>query len=103
MDMCRYPLKVSDYAVANKIIEEPAFYWWAKADLKRRNRIVKYRYWSRTHKFGLKLPHIWEEAIANERKMGTNYWRHTIEKLMEAEGIAFNIFNDRQVGHNEIN
>ena len=78
-----YPLKLAEYAVTNKIIEEPAFSFWAKITLILCNRMinaVKYWYWSRTHKFGLELPHSWEEAIAVDRKMGTDYWWRAIEK-----------------------
>jgi len=25
-----YPVQVAEYAVANKIVEEPAFTWWAR-------------------------------------------------------------------------
>ena len=78
-----YPLEVAEYAVANKIIEEHAFYWWEKIAIKRRNRminVVKYRYWSCTHNFSLEIPHSWEEAIAIDRKTVTEYWRRKIEK-----------------------
>ena len=71
-----YPLEVSKYTVANKILEEPSFSWWDKIYLKRRNcmiNAVKYQYWSRTHKFGLELPHSWEEANTIERKMRIDY------------------------------
>jgi len=45
------PVKVAEYAAANKLVEEPAFAWWAKDVLYKRDRIikkVKLRYWSRT-------------------------------------------------------
>ena len=35
-----YPLEISEYAVANKILEEAALYWWDKIALKCRNRMV---------------------------------------------------------------
>jgi hypothetical protein len=34
------PVEVAEYAVANKIVEEPAFAWWVKDVLRRRNRII---------------------------------------------------------------
>ena len=58
-----YQFKVAEYAVANKILEEPAFSFWAKISLKCRNRMinaVKIRYWSRTCNVCLELPHSWE-------------------------------------------
>jgi hypothetical protein len=44
-----YPVQVAEYALANKILEEPAFAWWARHILKKRDRIirkVKSRYWA---------------------------------------------------------
>ncbi|KAI2490433.1 Reverse transcriptase (RNA-dependent DNA polymerase) [Fragilaria crotonensis] len=46
------PVEVAEYALANKILEEPAFAWWARHTLRKRDRIirkVKSRYWARTH------------------------------------------------------
>ena len=34
-------VKVAEYAVANRIDEEPAFDWWAKDVLKKRRRLIK--------------------------------------------------------------
>ena len=44
------PVPLAEYAVANKISEEPAFAWWVRLTLKRRDRIikkVKSRYWAK--------------------------------------------------------
>jgi hypothetical protein len=35
------PVQVAEYAVANKIAEEPAFTWWVRGVLRRRDRIIK--------------------------------------------------------------
>jgi hypothetical protein len=43
-----YPIEVAEYAIANKIHEEPAFAWWVPFTLKKRNRLlskVKSKYW----------------------------------------------------------
>jgi hypothetical protein len=34
------PVQVAEYAVANKLAEEPAFIWWIKDVLQRRNWII---------------------------------------------------------------
>jgi hypothetical protein len=34
------PVEIAKHAVANKIVEEPAFKWWAANMLTRRNRIT---------------------------------------------------------------
>ena len=36
-----YPVQVAEYAVANKIVEEPAFAWWARHVLRKRDRIIR--------------------------------------------------------------
>ena len=53
------PIELAEYAVANRIVEEPAFAWWVSDVLKRRNCIiskVKSKYWKTTHKFGIEVP-----------------------------------------------
>jgi hypothetical protein len=75
-----YPVQVVEYAVANKILEEPAFAWWAKHVLKKWDRIihkVKSRYWARMHKYGIILPKSVEEALRIDRETGTNLWSLT--------------------------
>lgn len=34
------PVKLAEYAKANKLMEEPVFAWWAQKVLHRRNRII---------------------------------------------------------------
>ena len=60
------PVKVAEYVVVNKILEEPAFAWWATWVLRKRDCIikkVKSRYWARTHKYGVLLPKSVAEAL----------------------------------------
>ena len=35
-----YPVQLEDYAVENRISEEPAFVWWVKCVLRKRDRII---------------------------------------------------------------
>lgn len=91
------PVQVAEYAVANKIVEEPAFAWWARKVLKKRDRIikkVKSRYWKRTHKYGVELPHSVKEALNIDRQTGTTLWRDAIAKEMKNVMPAFE-FNDK--------
>lgn len=37
----RHPVEAAEYAVANKISEEPAFVWWVRKVLRKRNRAIK--------------------------------------------------------------
>jgi hypothetical protein len=43
------PVELAEYAIANRLQEEPAFKWWVSLVLCKRNRIIgkiKSRYWS---------------------------------------------------------
>ena len=91
------PIELAEYAVANKIVEEPAFAWWVKDVLWKRNQIIakiKSRYWKMTHKFGLKLPHSVQEALQIDEEMGTDFWRRAIEKEMKNVMPAFEQWDD---------
>ena len=77
------PIELAEYAVANRIQEEPAFKWWVSDTLRTRNRIigkVKSRYWKTTHKFGVRLPHSVQEALQFDRESGTDFWWKAIQK-----------------------
>ena len=68
------------------IVDEPAFIWWAKDVLKKRNRMiakVRSRYWKRTHKFGILIPKSVKEALLLDDVMGTDLWQKAIEKEMK--------------------
>ena len=63
------PIEVAEYALANKIDDEPAFSWWVHSTLRKRNRIiskVKSRYWKTTHKFGIEVPKTVKRALVLE-------------------------------------
>jgi transcriptional accessory protein Tex/SPT6 len=48
-----FPIETAEYAVANKISEEPAFKWWVEDALRKRHQIIKKvkseKYWKSTH------------------------------------------------------
>ena len=92
-----YPVQVAEYAVANKIAEEPAFNWWIKYVLKKRDRIiskVKSRYWKKMVKYGIKLPHSVKQALQFDRDSGTTFWRDAITKEMKNVMPAFQILEE---------
>ena len=66
-----YPVQLAEYAVANGIDHEPAFKWWVKKTLKRKERTiskVKSKYWRSTHKFGIEIPKSVSEAYRIDRE-----------------------------------
>jgi hypothetical protein len=91
------PIEVAEYAVANNIQEEPAFKWWVGDVLRRRNRIinkVKSRYWKLTHKFGIRLPHLVQEALRIDEGTGTMFWTEAIKKELKKVSVAFKLCDD---------
>jgi hypothetical protein len=91
------PIQVAEYAVANKIAEEPAFAWWVRNVLRKRDRIikkVKARYWAKTHKFGIELPKTVAEALKIDERTGTDFWRKAIELEMKNVMPAFEFIDD---------
>ena len=102
------PVEVAEYALVNKILEEPAFAWWARHVLKKRDRIikkVKSRYWDRTHKYGVLLPKSVEEALRIDRETGTTFWQDAISKELMTVDCAFEFPEDNKapVGFQQIN
>ena len=102
-----HPIEVAEYALANKILEEPAFAWWARHILRKRDRIirkVKSRYWERTHKYGVLLPKSVAEALRFDRESGTDFWQRAIEKEMKNIACAFDFPTDGKapVGYQKI-
>jgi hypothetical protein len=86
------PVELAEYAMANRIQEEPAFKWWVSTVLRKRNRIIaklKRRYWSTSHKFGVRLPKSVSEALQIDEETGTTFWRDAIRKEMEKVKVAF--------------
>ncbi|KAL7557773.1 hypothetical protein ACA910_020290 [Epithemia clementina (nom. ined.)] len=91
------PVEAAKYAFAAGLAQEPAFAWWVPHVLKKRDRIlkkVKSRYWKRSHKYGIELPHSVEEALDIDQQSGIDFWRCAIEKEMKNVGIAFTFPED---------
>ena len=87
-----HPIEMAEYALANKSLDKPAFNWWARHVLKKRDRIirkVKSRYWERTHTYGVRLPKSVAEALRMDRETGTDFWQRAIEKEMKNIDCAF--------------
>ena len=79
------PIEVAEYAVENRIVEEPAFKWCVSRTVRKRNRVIsklKGKYWRTTHKFGIKLSKDVKEDLEINRITGTYFWRKAINKEM---------------------
>ena len=88
------PIEVAEYAVANKLVSEPAFAWWVPTVLRQRDRNVmkvKSRYHVRTHKFGIEVPKTIKRALEIDAETGTDFWRRAIEKENKNVSPAFDV------------
>jgi hypothetical protein len=87
-----YPVLVAEYAIANRIDDEPAFAWWVPDVIKKRDRIiakVKSKYWQRTHKYGIRIPKTVQEALAIDKENGNTLWWDAICQEMRNVRPAF--------------
>lgn len=87
-----FPVELAEYAVANQIEDEPAFKWWVPHTLKKRNSIiakVKSKYWRTTHKFGIKVPKDYNEAVKFDLENGNRHWQDATAKEMGNVRVAF--------------
>ena len=60
------PIELAEYAVANKLVSEPAFSWWVPYTLKKRDRIIKAvrkRFHRKLEKFGIEIPRDVRRAL----------------------------------------
>ena len=87
-----YPVQLAEYAIHCRIDNEPAFAWWVPHVVKKRDRIiskVKSKYWTRTHKFGIKIPKSVAEAKVIDAENGNTLWWNAICKEMKNVRVAF--------------
>eukprot|EP00536_Pseudo-nitzschia_multiseries_P014206 jgi/Psemu1/37875/gm1.37875_g len=101
-------VQLAEYAVNNKLEKLPAFRWWVHKVLQRKERILKTatsaKYWLKSHKYGVELPHSKTQALAIDKKTGTDQWQRAIHKEMTNNMAAFEFSDDDiiPVGHEEI-
>jgi len=91
-----FPVETAEYAVEHRLNEEPAFAWWVDWTLKKSKRIinkVKSKYWERTHKYGIKIPHSVAEAKAIDTANGNTLWQDAIRQEMTNNRVAFEEYN----------
>jgi hypothetical protein len=85
-------VEVAQYALDNRIIEEPAFDWWAHDVLRKMKRLIKMtkaRKQRKGFKFGIRIPNTVEEALQLDKQNGNTLWYDAIMKEMTNVRIAF--------------
>ena len=76
---------MAQFAVENRISEEPAFSCWVKYVLKKQDRILSktQRFWFKMHKYGIRVPNTVKESIDIDKENGDILWWDTILKEMK--------------------
>jgi len=92
----------------SEIDHEPAFNWWVRQVLKRRDRIVSQvkgraklskearakKYTKRTQKFGIEVPRTVEDAVRLDKENGNTLWQDAIAKEMTSVRFGFRTLKD---------
>lgn len=79
------PVELAEFAVIQRLQDEPAFRWWVPSVLKKRERIIsklKKKYWRTEYKFGVQVPKTVDEAYRLDTESETDYWTKAIEREM---------------------
>ena len=87
-----YPIQLAEYALQSRISTKPAFSWWVNHVLQKKKHMiskVKSKYWTRTHKFGIKIPKSVKEARDFDKDNEDNLWWAAILKEMKNVMVAF--------------
>ncbi len=91
------PIEVADYAIQNKIGDEPAFSWWVYKVSKKRDRLVKmvrHRLIKRGIKFGVNIPRTVKEALEFDKMNGNDLWEKSINKELKNVKVAFELLDE---------
>lgn len=106
-----HPIEVAEYAVAQRIDEEPAFNWWVPYVLKKRKAIIKAvksrktGILRKTHKFGIEIPTSVEHALRLDAENGNTLWADAIAAEMKEVKVAVRILSEDEpdpVGYQKI-
>ena len=73
---------MAEFAVENRISEEPEFPWWVKYVLKKQDQIISntQRFWVKTHRYGIRVTNTLKEAINIDKENGDTLWWDAIMK-----------------------
>ena len=94
------PIELAEYATVHDIQKFPAFAWWTKYVLKKRDKIiskVKSDMVKDRLKFGIKVPQTIQEALQIDKDSNTNFWRKAIEKEHKNVLVAFQLLEDDEL------
>ena len=103
-----YPVQMAEYADENRISEDPAFTWWTKHVLNKRDWIISktQQYWVKTHKYRLRVPKMIKESVEIYQENGDTLWWEAITQEIKNIRPAFKVWYKRKedppIGYQEI-
>ena len=101
-------MQTANFAVAQGIDHGPAFNWWVKYVLKKRDKIIastrkcQTKCLKKSHKFVIELTKTVEQDVALYSKNDNMLWADIISKDLENTKMTFEIFPDWKpapIGH----
>ena len=95
-----HPVETAEYAIAQKISNEPAFTWWVPTTIKRRDRIIKKLQSNKLKKrfkdmmYGVKIPRGIKQAIRFDDDNKNTLWQDAIDKELRNVKVAFQLLDE---------
>ena len=104
---------MAEYAVANKLVSEPAFSWWVPYTLRKRDRVIKVvkrrAFTRKNEKFGLEVPGSGPRGVKRaceiDTETNTSHWSTAKSKEVKTVLPALKILEDNETvppGHTQI-
>ena len=89
---------MAEFSVENRISEEPAFSWWVKYVLKKRDHIIykAQRFWVKTNNYSIRLPKTLKEAVDIDKENSDTLWWDDITKEMKNIRPALKVWEKRR-------
>lgn len=90
-----YPFQLAEFAIQQGFSDEPAFAWWIPFVIKKKERKIskiKSKYWSRTHKYGIRIPKSVPDAIQIDAQNRNDLWWQSLMQEMKNARPAFEIY-----------
>ena len=91
------PVLTAEYAYAHSLQDEPAFKWWVRKVMKKRDRIIK-KVQSQCRKgrlkFGVEVPKNMAEAKMLDAKNGNRLWQDAVQKEFDNARVAFKLLGE---------
>lgn len=100
---------MAEYAIANKIVEEPMCIWWANDALRKHHRMSAkglLHFWKWAHKFSVSIPKLEYQALQLDDEPWIDLWKKAIKEEMENVMPPFEFLeqdNNVRIGYQNIN